>query len=78
MGTLADAPKSRADRLGDAHERARATHEEAISLHERHAQHARELKDFDMERRADERAARARARLALLSEGPEPRDIQRP
>src|SRR5262249_3031178 len=77
MGTLGDALKPGAELLGDAHERARATHEEALSLPERPAQHAREPEDFDMARRAEERAARARARLAALSERPEPRDTQR-
>lgn len=46
--------------------RSRELHEEAIRLHEEHAEHARALGDEATVRRAEERAERARVR-ALLS-----------
>ena len=45
--------------------RGRQLHEEAVRLHEEHAEHARKLGDEATARKADERAERARERARL-------------
>jgi len=45
--------------------RGRPLHEEAVRLHEEHAEHARKLGDEATARKAEERAERARVRARL-------------
>ena len=50
--------------------RGRQLHEEAIRLHEEHAEHARKLGDEATAVKADARAERARQRALLTPPGP--------